>query len=186
MLDLAKVNKDWTLFLDRDGVINDDKSPYTLNADQFDFYDGVVEAIEKFSRIFKYIFVATNQRGVGRKLMTEGDLSGIHEKMTNAIVAAGGRLDKIYYCTSIDTNHPDRKPQPGMALCAMQDFPSVIKEQSIMVGNNLSDMEFGRNAGFHTILLSTTGVRVKLPHPLVDFQYHTLAEFAAALPEPSH
>lgn len=185
MLDLSTVNNEWTLFLDRDGVINHDKSPYTLNADEFEFYDGVVESIAKFSRIFKYILVATNQRGVGKRLMTEDDLRGIHEKMRTGIVEGGGRLDNIYYCTSMDNNHPDRKPNPGMALRAMKDYPSIKPAQSIMVGNNISDMEFGRSAGMHTILLSTTGVKVKLPDPLVDFQYRTLADFAAALPETS-
>ncbi len=185
MLDLSTINKDWTLFLDRDGVINHDLSPYTLNAGQFEFYDGVVESIKKFSRIFKYILVATNQRGVGRKLMTEDDLLGIHDKMKNGIIEGGGRLEKIYYCTSVDNNHPERKPNPGMALRAMKDYPDIIPAQSIMVGNNISDMEFGRSAGMHTILLSTTGVKVKLPDPLVDFQFRTLAEFASALPETS-
>lgn len=182
MLDLSKVNKEWSLFLDRDGVINHDKSPYTLNADEFEFYDGVVDAIKKFSEIFNYIFVVTNQRGVGKKLMTENDLHAIHQKMTTCINDAGGRINQIYYCTSVDDNHPDRKPHPGMALRAMKDYPAVKNDQSIMVGNNLSDMQFGRSAGFYTVLLTTTDVRVTLPHPLVDVQYDSLAEFAAAFP----
>lgn len=182
MLDLSKVNKEWTLFLDRDGVLNHDKSPYTLNADEFEFYDGVIAAIKKFSGIFRYIFVVTNQRGVGRNLMTEDDLSGIHQKMTGGIIEAGGRIDKIYYCTSISNEHPDRKPNPGMAMRAMKEHPEVDRNRSIMVGNNISDMQFGRSAGFHTVLLSTTDVRVTLPHPLIDMQFDSLAEFAEALP----
>jgi histidinol-phosphate phosphatase family protein len=182
MLDLTKIDKDWTLFLDRDGVINHDKSPYTLNAGEFEFYDGVLDAIKKFSGIFQHIFVVTNQRGVGRNLMTENDLLEIHELMTDCVNKSGGRIDKIYYCTAIDNDHPDRKPNPGMALRAMKEHPSVKKHQSIMVGNNMTDMHFGRSAGLHTVLLTTTGVKVDLPHPLVDLQYDSLAEFAAALP----
>lgn len=181
MLDLKSIDKEWSLFLDRDGVINHDKSPYTLSAGEFEFYDGVLDAIKKFSTIFNHIFVVTNQRGVGRKMMTEEDLLEIHELMTGTIAKSGGRIDKIYYCTSIDNNHPDRKPNPGMALRAMQEHPAVIKHKSIMVGNNLSDMIFGKNAGMYTVLLTTTGVSVELPHPLVDLQYDSLAEFAAAI-----
>jgi len=182
MLDLTKINKEWSLFLDRDGVINHDKSPYTLNAGEFEFYDGVLDAIKKFSAIFSHILVVTNQRGVGKKLMTESDLMEIHELMTNCIAEAGGRIDKIYYCTAIENDHPDRKPNPGMALRAMKEHTAVKKHQSIMVGNNLSDMQFGKSAGMFTVLLTTTGVRVTLPHPLVDLQYDTLLDFANALP----
>jgi D-glycero-D-manno-heptose 1,7-bisphosphate phosphatase len=182
MLDLSKVNNEWTLFLDRDGVINHDKSPYTLNAGEFEFYEGVLEAVKKCSRIFSHIFVVTNQRGVGRQMMSEADLLEIHELMTTSIKNSGGRIDKIYYCTSIDKDHPDRKPNPGMALRALQEYPAVKSHHSIMVGNNISDMKFGRSAGLYTVLLTTTGISVQLPHPLVDLQFDSLAEFAAALP----
>jgi histidinol-phosphate phosphatase family protein len=181
MLDLNNINNDWSLFLDRDGVINHDKTPYTLNAGQFEFYDGVLEAVRKFSSIFKHIFVVTNQRGVGKKMMTEEALLEIHELMTRSISRSGGRIDKVYYCTAIENDHPDRKPNPGMALRAMKDHPAVKRHQSIMVGNNMSDMQFGRSAGMYTVLLTTTGVRVKLPHPMVDLQYDSLKEFADAL-----
>lgn len=181
MIELSRINKEWTLFLDRDGVINHDKSPYTLNADEFDFYDGVVEAIHALSGIFGHIFVVTNQRGVGRQLMTEEDLTAIHHKMMSGISSAGGRIDKIYYCTSMDNNHPDRKPNPGMALRAIGEFPVVTPNKSMIVGNNISDMQFGKNAGLHTVLVTTTGTRVQLPSPLVDLQFASLPEFANAL-----
>lgn len=181
MLDLNSIDKTWSLFLDRDGVINHDKSPYTLNAGEFEFYDGVLGAIKKISSIFSHIFVVTNQRGVGRKMMTEKALAEIHELMTNTIEKSGGRINKIYYCTSVDNNHPDRKPNPGMALRAMREHPAVISHKSIMVGNNMSDMIFGKNAGMYTVLLTTTGVTAELPHPLVDLQFDTLPEFAKAI-----
>lgn len=182
MLDLAKIDRNWSLFLDRDGVINHDKTPYTLSKGDFEFYDGVVEAITKFSSIFGHIFVVTNQRGVGKGLMTEESLLDIHELMTSSIIKAGGRIDKIYYCTSIDNEHPDRKPNPGMARRAMEEFPAVKNHHSIMVGNNMSDMQFGRSAGMYTVLLTTTGTQVELPHPLIDLQFHSLAAFAKAIP----
>ena len=182
MIDLKAINKEWSLFLDRDGVINHDKSPYTLNAGDFEFYDGVLEAIKKFSGIFGHIFVVTNQRGVGKKMMTENDLLEIHELMTTSISKSGGRIDKIYYCTAIENDHPDRKPNTGMALRAMKEHPAVKQHHSVMVGNNISDMQFGRGVGMYTVLLTTIGVHVTLPHPLVDLQYDSLKEFADAFP----
>jgi histidinol-phosphate phosphatase family protein len=181
MVDLSSINKEWSLFLDRDGVINRVKSPYTLSAGEFEFYDGVLDAIKKLSSIFNHIFVVTNQRGVGRKMMTEEALLEIHELMTTTIVKSGGRIDRIYYCTSTDNDHPDRKPNPGMALRAMHEYPAVIKHKSIMVGNNMSDMIFGKNAGMYTVLLTTTGVTAELPHPLIDLQYDSLTGFADAI-----
>jgi histidinol-phosphate phosphatase family protein len=181
MLDLSQVDKNWTLFLDRDGVLNHDIQPYTLHKSKFVFYDGALDALKIFNSIFRHIFVVTNQRGVGRKLMTENDLVDIHEFMLGEIQNSGGRIDKIYYCTAIDDDHPSRKPNPGMALQAISEHPVISKQHSIMVGNNISDMQFGRNAGLHTVLLTTTGVKVDLPHPLVDLQFNSLIEFARAL-----
>lgn len=181
MLDLSQVNNNWTLFLDRDGVLNHDIQPYTLHKSKFVFYDGVLEALKIFNGIFRHILVVTNQRGVARKLMTEQDLFDIHDFMLEEIKTSGGRIDKIYYCSAMDNDHPNRKPNPGMALEAMKDHPLILKQHSIMVGNNISDMQFGRNAGLHTVLLTTTGVSVELPHPLVDLQYNSLIEFAKAL-----
>ncbi|MEJ7684412.1 MAG: HAD hydrolase-like protein [Segetibacter sp.] len=70
--------------------------------------------------------------------------------------SAVGRLDAIYYCTSLDNNHPNRKPQAGMALLAKEIFSEIDFSKSIMVGNNLSDMFFGRNAGTFTAYVKTT------------------------------
>jgi D-glycero-D-manno-heptose 1,7-bisphosphate phosphatase len=181
MLKLSDIDSEWTLFLDRDGVINKDKSPYTLNPEQFEFYDGVPEAIMQLNKIFHRVFIITNQRGVGRKMMTETDLLNIHHKMMEGITRAGGRIEKIYYCTAVDDADPNRKPNPGMALQAMKENPGIVPHQSIIVGNNISDMQFGRNAGFHTMLVQNTGTKVNLPHPLVDLQYPTLPDFADAL-----
>ncbi|MBO9572670.1 MAG: HAD-IIIA family hydrolase, partial [Chitinophagaceae bacterium] len=155
--------------------------PYTLHKDQFKFYEGTTEALKIFNNIFQYILVVTNQRGVAKKLMTEDDLLNIHDFMLSEVKSTGGRIDRIYYCTAINDDHPNRKPNPGMALEAMQHHPLISKEHSIMVGNNISDMQFGRNAGMHTVLLTTTNVRVELPHPLVDRQYDSLIEFARDL-----
>lgn len=182
MLNLRAINKDWTLFLDRDGVINYEKyEDYIYNYDEFLFYEGVPEAIKYFSERFGRVIIATNQRGIGRGLMTEADLFDIHTKMLRDLEAAGGRIDKIYFCPAVNNDHPDRKPQPGMAWAAQRDFPAIDMPRSIMVGNTLSDMEFGRNAGMHTVFVKTTHPNQTLPFPTIDLAFDTLADFAKAL-----
>src|SRR4051812_7292000 len=126
MLDLKKIDSTWTLFLDRDGVINVEKyKDYIYNYGEFKFYKGVPEAIQYFSTRFGKIIIITNQRGVGRNLMTEEDLLSIHEQMLADIEASGGQVHKIYYCTSTDMDHPNRKPNPGMVQEALRDFPAI-------------------------------------------------------------
>jgi len=181
MLDISLIDKDWTLFLDRDGVINHESPSYIFTPEEFIFYDGIPEAMKIFNTIFNNIIITTNQRGVGKGLMTENDLSDIHVKMLAGINNTGGRIDQIYYCTSVSDADPNRKPNPGMILRAMKDHPSILKKKSLIIGNNLSDMASGRNAGIHTVLLTTTGTTVNLPHPLVDMQFNSLIAFARSL-----
>ena len=81
-LNLKEVKHDWTLFLDRDGVINDERiSEYVLNWEQFIFSKGVLEALKILAGRFKRIIIISNQRGVAKQLMTEDDLLNIHAEM---------------------------------------------------------------------------------------------------------
>lgn len=173
------IDKTWTLFLDRDGVLNHEKKEeYIRNRNEFKFYDGVLEAIRIFNNLFGRIVIVTNQRGIGKQLMTEEDLQDIHAFMQEQILHTGGRIDQIYYCTSIDNNSPCRKPNPGMAFQAKTDFPEIDFAKSIMVGNKPSDMFFGRNAGIYTVFLATTNPEVLFPHPAIDFRFNSLIAFA--------
>lgn len=182
MLDLSLIDKSWTLFLDRDGVINHEKyQDYVYNYEEFVFYDGVQEAMKLLAERFGLIVITTNQKGIGRGLMTEEDLHNIHTRMMQDIEAAGGHIDKIYYCSSTDNNHPNRKPNPGMAIQAQQDYPAIDMRKSLIVGNNISDMEFGRNAGMHTVFVKTTHPQQPLPHPAIDLAVEDLPTFAKAL-----
>jgi histidinol-phosphate phosphatase family protein len=179
---LENIENSWTLFLDRDGVINHEKKlDYILHWNEFKFYDGVKEALQIFNTTFKIIVIVTNQKGVGKGLMTEDDLHTIHKKMIEEIHAGSGRIDKVYYCADLENDSPNRKPNHGMALQAKQDFSTIDFSKSIMVGNKLSDMEFGRNAGMHTVFLATTNPEVEFPHPFIDFRFDNLLAFAQAL-----
>jgi histidinol-phosphate phosphatase family domain/HAD-superfamily hydrolase, subfamily IIIA len=182
MMRLEDIDKSWTLFLDRDGVINQEKyQDYVYKYHEFIFYEGVPEAIKVFSDCFRYVIITTNQRGVGRGLMTEADLLDIHVNMVSDLEKAGGRIDKIYYCIADDKAHPCRKPNPGMIFEAQKDFPDIDLRKSLIVGNNMSDMEFGRNAGIHTVFVTTTHPEQALPHPAIDLAFTGLPDFAKAL-----
>jgi D-glycero-alpha-D-manno-heptose 1-phosphate guanylyltransferase len=182
LLDLGSIDKNWTLFLDRDGVINyEKKDGYILNWQEFKFYDGVLEAFQKFNKLFGHIIIVSNQRGVERGLMTANDLFDIHLRMQSSIEAAGGRIDGIYSCTSIDNKHPDRKPNPGMAFKALAEFPDIHPDKTIIAGNKMSDMKFGRNAGFYTVYIRSTHPEQPYPHSEIDLAFDLLPDFAKAL-----
>ena len=179
---MPRVDRNWTLFLDRDGVINVEKPmDYVRNWGEFQFNPGVLEALRIFKGLFGRIVVVTNQRGVGKGLMTEQDLLDIHDQMTAEIVRAGGHIDRIYYAAGVDDDSPRRKPSPVMGQEAIQDFPEITPSRSIMVGNTFSDMEFGRNIGALTVFLPTTREEPPIPHPLVDFLFPDLLALARAI-----
>jgi D-glycero-alpha-D-manno-heptose 1-phosphate guanylyltransferase len=181
-LDLETIDRRWTLFLDRDGVINVDKpGSYIFSPDEFVFMNGLPAAFKKLSQVFGRIVVVTNQRGVGRGLMTEQSLTDIHQKMSEGARSAGSAIDAVYYCIAVNNDHPDRKPNPGMVLRAIRDFPEIHPARSVMVGNNLSDMQMGRNAGMYTVFVKTTNPHVELPHPDIDLLFDSLSDFAKAL-----
>jgi D-glycero-alpha-D-manno-heptose 1-phosphate guanylyltransferase len=182
-LNLNAIDKSWTLFLDRDGVINEDKvGSYIFNADEFVFLKGAPKFFKKLTEKFGHIIVVTNQRGVGRGLMSENELNSIHEKMNSEINTAGGKIDSIYFATAIINDDPFRKPNPGMAFKAKADFPSINFSKSIMVGNKLSDMFFGKNAGMYTVFIATTNPETPFPHPDIDLRFDLLQDFVKALP----
>jgi len=182
MLDLTVINPTWTLFLDRDGVINHEKPlDYIRKPDELRFYDGVPEAIAAFSARFGLVFIVTNQKGIGKGLMTEQDLSAIHDRMMQVISTAGGRIDRIYHCPDLDEASPCRKPNPGMGFRAKMEFPQIDFSASIMVGNTLGDMQFGRNIGAKTVFIPSTKPMPELPHPLIDAVFSGLPSLADAI-----
>jgi D-glycero-alpha-D-manno-heptose 1-phosphate guanylyltransferase len=181
-LDLTKIDKSWTLFLDRDGVINEEKvGEYVLHWGEFIFSKGVLETFKKLSDAFGRIVVVSNQRGVGKGLMTEAALQSIHLEMQREVEIVGGKIDRIYYCTEREDKCFFRKPNPGMALKALNDFPGIDFSKSIMVGNKPSDMKFGRAAGMYTVFVKTTNPDQEFPHSDIDAAFPSLSGFASAL-----
>jgi D-glycero-alpha-D-manno-heptose 1-phosphate guanylyltransferase len=182
VLDLKQIDKSWTLFLDRDGVINEERlGEYVLHWGEFVFSKGVLDVFKKLSDTFGRVIIISNQRGVGKGLMTEEALQTIHLEMQREVEIVNGKIDKIYYCIEKDEKCFNRKPNPGMALQALKDFPGIDLSKSIMVGNKPSDMKFGRAAGTFTAFVKTTNPDQRFPHPDIDMVFASLYDFAAAL-----
>lgn len=181
MKNIKDINSTWTLFIDRDGVVNEEKYlDYIHTWDEFIFYNRVKEAFRLFNNKFGIIIMITNQRGVARGLTKLENLELIHKNMLQEIGEAEGRIDRIYFCTDMESEN--RKPNPGMGLQALKDFPSIDLSKSVMIGNTLSDMKFGRNLGVAiNIFLTTTAKEIPHGHEDIDLIYNDLISVAKDL-----
>ena len=170
------IEPDWTLMLDRDGVINRQiVGGYVTRWEEFEFLPGVFEALGKFAQRFKYIFVVTNQQGVEKGLMTIEKLDEIHDRMCEEIERHGGRIDGLFVCTQLATEPGNlRKPNPQMAYTAKGLHPDLDLAKCLMIGDSPTDVEFGHNAGTHTIFLGPE-------HPTADDCFDSLFDFSQLL-----
>ena len=173
------IDKSWTLFLDRDGVINKKlDNDYVKHWIEFEFLEGSIDAIKYLGSLFGKLFVVTNQQGIGKQLYRVEDLELIHKNMLYEIAYHGGRIDKVYFSPYLTSeNHPTRKPGIGMALNAQQDFPEIDFKKSLVIGDSMSDMEFGKNAGMKTIFISEE----KNDDPRIDFNFRSLNDLIITL-----
>jgi histidinol-phosphate phosphatase family protein len=174
------IDRGWTLFLDRDGVINRRfENGYVRTPEEFEFLQGVKEALKILNPLFGRILIVSNQQGVGKGLMTEAELTRIHDKMLEEISSHGGRIDQIYFCPDIeDERSLYRKPGPGMALRARKDYPGIVFKKSIVAGDSLVDMIFGKRLGMFTVLIGPDN-RLALRYPkCVDLYSPDLLAFA--------
>jgi len=175
----------WSLFLDRDGVINQ-RIPdgYVKSPDQFEFLPGVMEAFGIFTNLFDHIFIITNQQGIGRGLMNSKELELVHQMMLDSIHKSGGRVDAIYYSPDLkQMGSFTRKPAVGMGLKARKDFPSIRFRNSIMAGDTNSDMVFGRRLNMVNVLINSDPAEIKASGELPDYLFPDLISFANALIE---
>jgi len=171
-----------TIFLDRDGVINRRlPGAYVREWSEFHFLPGVPATIARLCTQFDRLVVVTNQQGIGKGLMTEDDLLEVHRQMIAALEHAGGRMDGVYYCPELAANpHNCRKPAPTMGYWAQRDFPDIAFEHSVMVGDSLSDMFFGKELGMLTVLITTKeeeAADLASAKKGIDLQFPSLAAF---------
>jgi len=139
-------------FLDRDGVINQ-KAPegqYVTRWDEFRFLPGVVEGIIQLNRAGFCVIVVTNQRCVAKGLLTETDLNGLHQRMSEQLARAGAKIDAIFHCPhELDPPCTCRKPAPGMLLEAARTRDLDLAS-SWMIGDSVADIQAGKSAGCKT------------------------------------
>ena len=147
-----------TLFLDRDGVINQKlEGRYVTNFNEFVFVKNSDLAIRKLHKIFKRILIVTNQQGIGKGIMTENDLNLLHLQMQRKLNPDFDLIDKIYFCPCLEGDSCNcRKPKTGMLEEAMLDFPDIIIKNSFLVGDSESDIEAGNKFGLKTIKVNET------------------------------
>lgn len=143
-----------TLFLDRDGVINRLRpGDYVKSWEEFEYLPGILQAIRLWSARFHRLILITNQRGVGKGLMSDQDLSRIHAHLMKDILETGGRLDLILCCTALEDSDPRRKPHTGMYDEACALFPDISARRSVMLGDSDSDAAFAKACGMAFIRL---------------------------------
>lgn len=157
MLFKQPITKEWTLFLDRDGVINKRNfEGYVTTPSEFEFLPHAIEGIVELSHLFGRIIVVTNQQGIGKKIMTERNLSAIHDYMLEKIHENGGNISEVFYAANLKGGPNDRrKPLPNMGIEAQQKYPEIDFKKSIMVGDTDSDLRFGMNLGMFTVLVKS-------------------------------
>jgi D-glycero-D-manno-heptose 1,7-bisphosphate phosphatase len=142
------------VFLDRDGVINSDRSDFIKSWDEFEFLPTSLDALAVLARSPLKILVVTNQSGVGRGLLTEVTLQQIHARMIDRVRDFGGRIDAVYYCPHLpDANCACRKPSPGLFFEAARDY-GINLTSSWAIGDRHRDVQAANRAGVNAILVS--------------------------------
>lgn len=154
------------IFLDRDGTVNVDHG-YVHEIDDFQFIDGVIEAMQELKKMGYALVLVTNQSGIARGMYSEDQFMQLTEWMDWSLADRDVDLDGIYYCP----HHPEaavesyrqqcdcRKPQPGMLLSAMKEL-NIDMAASYMVGDKIDDIQAGKTAGVGTTVLVRSGETV--------------------------
>lgn len=146
------------IFFDRDGVVNYRLvKDYVKSADEFHFVPDFFDFFRNIKNAGYLAVLVTNQQSVGKGIMTEAELCEIFDHMQREIrKSTGFAFDDIYYCTALSqAGSPDRKPNPGMLLKAIEKW-DIDRVKSWMIGDRGSDAQAGRNAGVHSIIVGNS------------------------------
>ena len=143
------------VFLDRDGVINENRPDHVKSWAEFRFLPGVREAIARLTRSRVRVFIMTNQAIINRQLVPVSVLEDMHYRMVREIEAEGGRIEDIAYCP----HRPDeccacRKPQPGLIFNLAAKHQVDLRD-AVVIGDGLTDLQAGEAARCRKILVLT-------------------------------
>ena len=143
------------IILDRDGVINYEREQFIKSPDEWRPIPGSLEAIARLNHAGFRVVVATNQSGLGRRLLDTATLISIHEKLHKALAQVGGRIDAVFFCPhTADANCDCRKPKPGMLADIGQRF-GVELTGVPCIGDSLRDLQAAEACGAQPILVLT-------------------------------
>jgi D-glycero-D-manno-heptose 1,7-bisphosphate phosphatase len=143
--------------MDRDGVINRDRSDYVKGWSEFEFLPGSLDALRLLTRNGYDIILVTNQSVINRRMVTERQLQEIHAKMHDAVIDHGGRIKAIYYCPHVPEDGCScRKPEPGLIHRAQADYGLDLSE-TCMIGDSFKDIACARRVGIGKVILVRTG-----------------------------
>ncbi len=143
------------IFLDRDGVINENRADHVRRWDEFVPVRDALDGLRHLAGLDLPIFVVTNQAIVGRGELPAAELDALHARMSRLVADHGGRIDGVYAC--LHTAHDDcdcRKPRPGLFQRAAREH-GLDLARSYYVGDALTDLAAGLSAGCTTLLVRT-------------------------------
>lgn len=168
------------VFLDRDGTIIVEKR-YLSDPDKVEWIDGALAGLKRLRIAGFLLFIVTNQSGIGRGVYTERDMHSVNQKIVDVAAKAGVAFEKIYYAAeSPEMPSYGRKPSPQFLLDAGRDY-HVSLARSYMIGDKLSDLQCGWNAGVRKSILVKTGYGQKsLQQKNIDLSRAGIAENLAA------
>jgi D-glycero-D-manno-heptose 1,7-bisphosphate phosphatase len=173
------------IFLDRDGVIIENRSNYVRSWKDVQFLPGALSALVKLASTPYKIIVVTNQSAVGRGIITFEEAEAISNQILSVIKSTGGRIDAYYVCPHAPEEKCScRKPQPGMLLTAAREL-QIDLQNSLMVGDALTDIQAGKRAGVPGNYLVLTGrgrEQLQLPE-VVSIRPFTTLRSLAEIPE---
>jgi len=143
------------IFLDRDGVLNRKlpEGAYVSTWEQFQWLPGAVEAVARMTHAGWTVMVVTNQRGLALGKLTVAQLELLHENMRADLEREGARLNAIYYCPHDHGECRCRKPDSGLFEQAWEQFPEANAQNSLVIGDSLSDIQAGKRLGMQTIFI---------------------------------
>jgi len=144
-----------TAFLDRDGVLNEkmQEGNYVTCWAEFRLLQGVAEAIRRLNRAGVRVIVVSNQRGIALGLYTAADVEAIHSSLQKVLQTQGAQIDDFFFCPHDKGQCNCRKPMPGLFEQAIVKYPEITADSSIMIGDSLSDVEFGQRLGIKTVFV---------------------------------
>lgn len=172
------------VFLDRDGVIIENRADYIQDWSQVVLLPDVIHALSKFRSTKYKIVLVTNQSAVGRGLISLQIANEINHRLARTIEENGGKLDAIYMCPHAPDDQCNcRKPRAGLFLQAADDL-SLDLGSSWMVGDAWSDLLAGQNANLRGVILVKTGRgtdQLQQPKPENLRDYRVLENLSSAL-----